>query len=323
MNNLWMVSNGANEIYWGWHIAIYLVLAGLSAGAIIISLLVKWNMHSDNTNSIWDSMVKAGAITAPIAISAGLLLLIAELSKPLSFYWILIKYNFTSVMSVGVITLLIFTPLSYLFALIIFEREIKNSKYLSFLSPILNIIRSFASLAKSVEYLLFILALGVGLYTGFLLGAAYKIPLWNTPVLPLLFLLSGFSSGIATTVLVGMTFFKGTLNKNSIKYLLTMDLRAVVFEIPLLMVLFLGLYFEGGSSLVAVKQALTHNSYGVLFWIGAFGVGLFAPILIAFTALKNHAYKPIFIVLDSICIVAGVVCLRFFFVYAGQVCLGV
>lgn len=323
MNNMWGSMTQYSEIHWGWYIAIYLVLAGLSAGAIIISLLVKWNWHSDNTNSIWDAMVKAGALVAPIAITIGLLLLIAELSKPLSFYWILIKYNLTSVMSIGVICLLIFTPLSYLFAVIIFENEIEKSKFLAFLRPITKLIRVFSNLAKYVEYLIFILALCVGLYTGFLLGAAYKIPLWNTPVLPILFLLSGFSSGIATTVLVGILFFKGNLNKNSIKYLLKIDLRAVVFEIPLLIILFLGLYFEGGNSAVSVKEALTHQTYGVLFWFGVVLIGLITPIIIASTALKSHAYRPVFIVLDSFAIITGVVCLRYFFVYAGQACLGV
>ena len=323
MNNMWGSMAQYDYMYWGWHIAIYLILAGLSAGAVITALLVKWNLHSDNTNSIWDSMVKAGAIIAPIAITVGLLLLIAELSRPLGFYWILIKYNFASVMSIGVITLLIFTPLTYLFALIIFEKEIEKSKFLSFLSPINKFIRSFSHLSKWVEYVIFILALCVGLYTGFLLGAAYKIPLWNTPILPLLFLVSGFSSGIATTVLVGMTFFKGSLNKDSIKYLLTIDLRVIVFEVPLLIILFLGLHFEGGINATAGVQALTHSTYGVLFWLGVIIIGLLIPIVIAATALKHHAYRPVYIVLNSITVIIGVICLRFFFVYAGQVCLGV
>lgn len=322
MNNMWGSMAQYETMYWGWHIAVYLVLAGLSAGAIITALLVKWNLHSDNTNSIWDSMVKAGAITAPITITIGLLLLIAELSRPLSFYWILIKYNLISVMSIGVICLLIFTPLSYLFALIIFEKDIENSKVFGFLSPINKFIRSFAHLAKFVEYILFILAVCVGLYTGFLLGAAYKIPLWNTPILPLLFLVSGFSSGIATTVLVGMMFFKGSLNKDSIKYLLTIDFRVVIFEIPLLIILFLGLHFEGGVNAVAAGQSLTHSTYGLLFWLGVATIGLILPIVMAATALKNHAYRPAYIVLNSIAVIVGVVCLRFFFVYAGQVCLG-
>ncbi|MBZ7983898.1 polysulfide reductase NrfD [Campylobacter sp. RM12647] len=51
------------------------------------------------------------------------------------------------------------------------------------------------------------------------------------------------------------------------------------------------------------------------------GTGLILPILIALTALKNHAYKPAFIIINSLAVLIGVVMLRFFIVYAGQVCI--
>ena len=90
-----------------------------------------------------------------------------------------------------------------------------------------------------------------------------------------------------------------------------------------MIVLFLGLYFEGGISAVSAKQALTHETWGLLFWFCVVVIGLITPIIIAGTALKNHAYRPVFIVLDSFAIITGVVCLRYFFVYAGQTCLGI
>lgn len=322
MNNMWGDMSQYSEIYWPWPIAIYLFLAGLSAGATMVALLVKWNRHESEQNSIWDAMIRAGAITAPITICAGLLLLIFDLGKPLSFYILLIKFNFGSVMSLGVAALLIYVPLSFVFALCVFGEEICKFKLLAFLRPIVNLLSSFAKASKLFERILFILALCVGAYTGFLLSAVMKIPLWNTPVLPILFLLSGFSSGIAASILVGLLFFKGSLNKDSIKYLLVLDLRAILFEIPLLFILFVGMYFEGGTSALAAQQALTHEVYGKIFWIGVLGTGLIAPIIIAFTALKNHAYKPAFIVLNSFVVLCGVILLRYFVVYAGQICTG-
>lgn len=321
MNNMWGSLAQFETIYWPWPIAIYLFLAGLSAGSIMVSLIVKWNHHKDNTNSIWDAMVKAGALLAPFSISLGLLLLIFDLGKPLNFYWLLITYNFGSVMSIGVLILLVYTPFAYLFAMIIFEKEIKNN--LKFLTPIINLIRNFAVFAKNIEYFIFILSIGVGIYTGFLLSAIGKIPLWNTPILPILFLVSGFSSGIAANILIGMAFFKGELNKNSIKYLLILDLRAILLEIPLLFILFCGLYFENGIDRIVMMQALTHEIYGYIFWIGVVFIGLLTPIIIALTALKNHAYKPNYIVFNSFMVVFGVIFLRFYIVYAGQSCLGI
>lgn len=323
MNNMAGSLAQYSQIYWPWPIALYLFLAGLSAGSLMVSLLVKFNRHESNTNSIWDAMVKAGAITAPLSISIGLLLLIIDLGKPLSFYLLLIKYNFTSVMSIGVLCLLIYTPLAFLYALMIFEREIKNIALFKMLIPIVNLIRSFARFSKNIEYILFFLALCVGAYTGFLLSAISKVPLWNTPVLPLLFLVSGFSSAIAANILIGMFCFKAHLNKENIKYLLVLDLRAIMLEIPILFLLFVGMFYNGGDSLISLKLIFNHEFYSKIFWLGVFGIGLLMPVIIAFTVLKNHTYKPVFIIINSICVLIGVVLLRFFIVYAGQVCIGV
>lgn len=322
MNNMWGSVAQYNEIYWPWPIAVYLFLAGLSAGAMMVALLVKWNYHKKQDDSIWDAMVKAGAIVAPITICVGLALLVLDLGKPLSFYWILIKYNFGSVMSIGVALLLLYTPFAFLFAIIIFEEEIEKYGFLALLRPISRLIRSFAPLSKTIETLLFVLAIGVGVYTGFLLSAITKLPLWNTPILPILFLTSGFSSGIAANILVGLCCFKHLIHEENVKYLLVLDLRAVLFEIPLIAVLFLGLYFEGGASALAAKQALTTGQYALIFWLGVVGLGLITPIAIALTALKNHAYRVGYIVANSLVVICGVVMLRYYIVYAGQIFTG-
>ena len=322
MNNMWGSVAQYNEIYWPWPIAVYLFLAGLSAGAMMVALLVKWNYHKKQDDSIWDAMVKAGAIVAPITICVGLALLVLDLGKPLSFYWILIKYNFGSVMSIGVALLLLYTPFAFLFAIIIFEEEIEKYGFLALLRPISRLIRSFAPLSKTIETLLFILAIGVGVYTGFLISAITKLPLWNTPILPILFLTSGFSSGIAANILVGLCCFKHLIHEENVKYLLVLDLRAVLFEIPLIAVLFLGLYFEGGASALAAKQALTTGQYALIFWLGVVGLGLLTPIAIALTALKNHAYRVGYIVANSLVVICGVVMLRYYIVYAGQIFTG-
>lgn len=148
MNNMWGSMAQFEAIYWSWPIVSYLFLAGLSAGSVMVALLVKWNRHENNTRSIWDAMVKAGALIGPIAICIGLFLLIADLGKPFTFYILLIKYNFLSVMSLGVLFLLIYTPFAFLFAIIIFEKEIENSKILAFLKPVTKFIRSFSGIAK-------------------------------------------------------------------------------------------------------------------------------------------------------------------------------
>ncbi len=315
MSSMWGDFAQYEMVYWPWQIAIYLFLAGLSAGSIMVALLVKWNKHESNIGTIWDSMVKAGAIISPLAICAGLGLLVLDLGRPLSFYWLLIAYNFSSVMSIGVVILLIYTPMAILFAMMIFEKSIISMPLLSLLRPVVRLIRSFASLSKLVEYALFILAVGVAVYTGFLLGAISKIALWNTPILPILFLVSGFSGGVAANILAGMLFFKGSLNVGSIKYLLALDFRAIVLEMPILAVLFAWMFLSGNG--VSAKSAL-FGDFSALFWLGVVLLGLVGPAIIALSALKNHAYKPLFVMINCLMVLAGVVVLRYYIIYAGQ-----
>lgn len=322
MNNMWGSTAQYDVINWPWPIAVYLFLAGLSAGSIIVALLVKWNRHEEQSSSIWDAMVKAGAILAPITIIVGLLLLIVDLGKPLSFYWLLISFNFTSVMTLGVLALFIYTPIVLLFMLMIFEDDFRKVKFLSFLVPIISFVKSFHSFSKAIEYSLFGIAIVVGAYTGFLLSAVSSFPMWNSPVLPLLFLTSGISAGVAANILVGLIFFKSSINKESIKYLLVMDLRVIMTEIPLILVLFIGMMYGDGNSLVAAKAALTTGIWAKVFWLGVIGFGLALPLVIAFTALRNHAYRVGYIMINSFVVLCGVIMLRFYIVYAGQLFTG-
>jgi polysulfide reductase chain C len=75
----------------------------------------------------------------------------------------------------------------------------------------------------------------------------------------------------------------------------------------------------GGEPALAAKQAL----HSWLLWIGVVGVGLLTPLIIALTALKNHAYKVRFIIIDSLAVLLGVIMLRYYIVYTGQLFTGI
>ena len=309
-------------IHWSWAIAIYLFLAGLSSGSIMVALLVKWNRHERSNSSIWDAMIKSGAVVAPVAIFLGLLLLVVDLGRPLSFYWLLIRYNITSVMSLGVLFLLLYTPIVVVFMLLVFERTLIKYTFLSPLVGLVQVVKELHSYAKVIEYFLFVTALCISSYTGFLLSALYAIPLWNSPVLPLLFLTSSLSLGIAVNILTGLLFFKSTMNAESIKYLLVLDLRVILTELPLLALLFIGMIYSGEESAHAAKAALSQGFWAGLFWIGVIGAGLGLPLLTVIVALKSHVYRLHYVVINSMVVIVGVLILRYYIVYAGQIYLG-
>ena len=49
-----------------------------------------------------------------------------------------------------------------------------------------------------------VLGICVAIYTGCLLGVCKTFPLWNNAVLPILFVVSALSAGLAATSLVGL-----------------------------------------------------------------------------------------------------------------------
>ena len=321
MSNMWGSMAQYDAIHWSWPIAMYLFLAGISSGSIIVALLVKWNRHERENSSIWDAMIRSGAAVATLSIVLGLFILVIDLGKPLSFYWLFIRYNFESVMTLGVVFLLIYTPTVFVFMCLVFEQKIVKYR-LKLLEALINGVKSFHSYAKNIEYFLFVFALCVGAYTGFLLSSLYTIPMWNNPIIPILFLTSGISSGIAVNILVGILFFKSTLNEESIKYLLVMDLRVILTEFPLIGMLFIGMAYAGGDSLIAAKEALSSGGWAVIFWVGVIGMGLFLPLLTVINALKNHLYRVHYIVINSVVVLVGVMLLRCYIIYAGQIYIG-
>ena len=321
MSNMWGSMAQYSSVHWSWPIAMYLFLASISSGSIIVALLVKWNRHERENSSIWDAMIRSGAAVATMSIVLGLIILVVDLGKPLSFYWLFIYYNFYSVMTLGVIFLLIYTPIVFVFMCLVFEQKIIKYR-LGFLEALINGVKSFHSYAKIIEYFLFISALCVGAYTGFLLSSLYTIPMWNNPIIPILFLTSGISSGIAINILVGVLFFKSALNEESIKYLLVMDLRVILTEIPLIGMLFIGMFYAGGNSAIAAKEALSNGMWAFVFWIGVVGLGLFLPLITVINALKTHRYRVHYIVINSIVVLLGVMLLRYYIIYAGQIYMG-
>ena len=309
MNNMSGSLAQYSEIYWGWPIAVYLFLAGLSAGASIVAVLISKKYDKENY------YFKAAALIAPLAIILGLALLVLDLGKPLSFYWILLLYNFDSVMSIGVALLLVYTPLSVIYAIGAFKNEIAMLK-ISLFDALANLASKLSGL---LGVLLFILGIGVGAYTGFLLSAAHKIALWNTPVLPLLFLVSGLSCAGAFTLLIGVLKDKEKKYNDIAHYLLKFDFFAIITEFLLIVALFMVVKGASTSGAESVANALSANSLGLMFYIGVIGFGMALPVILDLSVLKVHDFKREFAVINALFVICGVFLLRCYIVYAGQI----
>lgn len=313
MNQIWGSMEQYNTVVWHWPIAVYLFLAGLSAGAIISAIVIKWMKGNEVTP--WDGIIKAGAILAPVTIGAGLLLLITDLTRPLVFWRLLIHYNFGSVMTIGVLALFAYFPVVLLFLLGVFKKELIDEGPFKFLGVFANIALDYA---KALEVITLILAVGVGAYTGFLLSAMNSFPLLNTPVLPALFLASGVSAGISANLVVGLLFFNGSVKGENISYLHGLDVKVIFAELFFLFILFVGMMYQGGVTAHVAKEALSSGGLASLLWIGVVGLGLVLPVGLNFALPHGVKHSQGFVIFNALMVLIGVLALRYYMLYAGQ-----
>jgi polysulfide reductase chain C len=313
MNQIWGSMEQYNTVVWHWPIAVYLFLAGLSAGAIIAAIAIKWMKGNDV--SPWDGMIKAGALLAPVTIGVGLLLLITDLTRPMMFWKLLIHYNFGSVMTIGVLALFAYFPVVLIFLLGVFKKELIDEGPFGFLAPLAAIALDFA---KALEVVTVLLAVGVGAYTGFLLSAMNSFPLLNTPILPALFLASGVSAGISANLVVGLLFFNGSVKEQNVSYLHGLDIKVIFAELFFLFILFVGMAYQGGVTAHVASVALSSGGLSSLLWIGVIGVGLVLPLALNFALPHGVKHSNAFVIFNALIVLAGVLALRYYMLYAGQ-----
>ena len=237
---------------WGPMIAWYLFLAGASAGAFLTSTFVE----AKYPESV--KMRVAGRIIAPIFVGIGLLMLMldaeAGLHNPLRFFWLI--SNPGSVMTLGVYFICVYMPVALAVAVL----EILKKRVPKWLTWI-GIVAAFAVVA----------------YTGFLLGVVKAYPLWNNAILPILFVVSALSAGLAATSLVGLIVDRERFEQMWLIKKSHVILSAVEMVVLATMLIIVSAgSFEGAASV----YSLVAGQYAPAFWGGIVLLGLVAPFLI-------------------------------------------
>ena len=240
------------EPIWGPIISWYLFLAGLGAGAFITSAFLGWR-HPEAT-----SMQRMGRIIAPLAVAVGLVLLMVDaeagLHNPIRFFYLLM--NPGSVMMWGVVFLGLFMVVAIAaFVLDRLNRRIPNW----------------------LEIAGVVLAVCVAIYTGALLGVCKTYPLWNNALLPILFLVSAVSTGMAAVLLAGV--FKCPEEFNRVGVLKKFHFCFPCIEM-LLVAALLFITATNSTAGLASVQALVCGRYAVVFWVLFVAVGLVIPTVL-------------------------------------------
>lgn len=312
---------GSHELAWEGLIAVYLFLAGIAGGAFLTASLTDLLSKTQNPK-----VIRSGAYIAPVAIIIGLLLLVVDLGRPTTFWKLLINVNFGSVMSIGVFIVSAFSALSVVYAFLVWSSAAAEKKVLmtsaktqvastssyaktatpSVLTKATSIGQSLQVLRKPIAIVGVLVSIGTASYTGFLLSAVRTNEFWSTPFLgmesipflPILFLVSASSTGLAATLI-------GAYKATNLTVYKKVDIVLVAIEIVLLSILYASvrpIYFTGSMTL--------------LFWLGVAVVGLLVPLILSIYSLIKHNNK--LVVPISAMVVIGGLCLRYFIVFTGQ-----
>lgn len=311
------------SLVWDHSIAIYLFLLGVSAGGSMLSVLLKRSgLAGERPDE--NNILRVNALLAPISITIGLLLLIFHLTKPWTFWYLMFNYSSTSIMSVGVMLFQLYMASLILWLVIIFKSVVLGllKRFLPKLVGLVDkIIRIAAKFTNVIELVVLLTSIALGAYTGFLLSALVSYPMLNNPVLPILFLASGTSSGIAALILFTLLCTKENTHSKSLAFLHKFETPVVLIEAFLLFAFFFGLYLGGGQKTVAFKTALLGGFWSNVFWIGVVGIGIVLPLLLNAVAKDALKHNKVFMMLVAILGLIGVFSLRYFVLYAGQMTL--
>ena len=214
-------------------------------------------------------------------------------------------------MSVGVMALLVFIPTMFLVTLVSFY-EFEPVKRLVNGIPcgaaLLSVLRK---ILPALTWIGLVFALTVCAYTGFLISALVRFPLINTAVLPALFVASGLSAGIACNQL-GAVMLGESHESHDVHVLHVAEWPVMAAEALCIFMIAFALMTGIESAQMAAK-AFIDGFWATEFWVGVVGVGFICPVLIAFFK-KSFAT----VVASALCSVVGMMCLRFFILYAGQ-----
>jgi formate-dependent nitrite reductase membrane component NrfD len=312
-------------IEWGFSIIIYLFLGGLSAGLFFVSALATF-LQRNGEDASYSRVARYGALLAPWPVMLGCLLLIFDLGRWYKFWKLFLHFRWVSPMSIGSWLLVAFTlvALLHLYSWLTGgQRDWIFSKLPNRLGFLRKLNRDISGWRRLIALLGVPISVGVGIYTGVLLGAVQSRPFWNTNLVAQLFLFSALSTGCAAVILV-LAWKREAADSRAFQLLYTLDICLLTLEFFIVVPYIV----HGQLSVQAVKDSLElilGGPFTVIFWVFFLGLGLLLPLGIetfeAAPALLSKVtvhYSKWLAATTAVLVLGGGFLLRYIFVFAGQ-----
>ncbi|NIP24078.1 MAG: nitrite reductase [Phycisphaerae bacterium] len=287
---------------WGWEIPLYLFIGGLVSGILFFSALYFIRGKTEEMHTV----VRLTPLFTPILLGIGLFALFLDLEYKLHVFRFYTNIRLESPMSWGSWTLAVIFPLSIIWSAIHVEKVFPRWQWpYRWMKAAVSFFQKYA---RVVAWIMIIYALLLGMYTGILLSAFNARPFWNTSILGPLFLVSGFSTGVALNLL----FSKSEAEK----HLLTrIDIMAIGVELFLIVHMFMG-FLASTQVHIEAANLFLGGPFTAEFWVLVVGIGLLFPALVEVLELNG---KVIITKIPALLVLFGGLILRFVIVEAGQI----
>jgi formate-dependent nitrite reductase membrane component NrfD len=156
-----------------------------------------------------------------------------------------------------------------------------------------------------------IMAFGVAIYSGFVVGYVGAIKLWNSGLVPILYVVSGLVGGLAVVMLA-------SLNKDAASLV---NIGNYLLAVLVVYAVFVATYFWSATygSVTARDSAarVLRGPIAPAFWLGAVLLGIILPLaLVAPFSLAENASAAAFAV-AAVCAIIGGVMLRYVILKGG------
>lgn len=279
---------------WEWPIWVYLWAAGVAGGGYFAAFLV--NLFTGRKHK---SLLQIATWIGVPLVGIGTILLIVDLGNQLYFWHLLVRFYALSPMSIGT-WLLTLWAICGVGLLVLWLAESKSGLAASEVAGFV-LFRHLVPLTKILSWINFVLSPLLIAYTGVLLSNTDQ-SLWTTVLLPVLFVVSAVSTGLAATLLVSALMGKKIPHEFG-KAGAILAVLEVLALISFLVTVPAGILISGPLSL--------------WFWIGVVLIGLLVPFGLELGSLRAKEITPL-VLASTLCVLLGGLILRAVVVMGGQ-----
>lgn len=301
---------------WDWRIAIYLFLGGLAGGLMAMSAISELRTASKHDGTNKNACSWPIPLLAFILLSIGLFFLWLDLERKMQVFRFYLNFQPYSPMSWGAwLVLILHVPMIlYIFATIPDEMRAKMKG---------GIIKGLADAMQphllKLARLNFLFGVLLAVYTGILLSTFVARPLWNSAILPILFLTSALSTGAAMMIIVSK-------KKETKLFFTKLDIWLIFGELLVLLLFFYGHYTGDAVHRLAIMPFFNSSHEFFPYFLSIIVVGIVLPLAIVFKFLEvtgKHTAEltasGLFLMNTSaVLVLIGGAVIRFAMVYAGQ-----